>query len=161
MRPDSTRTGPHLLPDYRAVMEAFARYVADEQPRLEAPEAVAALLRPVLAGCEQEEFHALLLNTRNELICDEQITVGLLDRTQIHPREVFRSAIRRNCSRVLLVHNHPGGDPTPSAQDIAATRQLVEAGKIVGIDVLDHVVLGTRTASRTRDWLSFRQENLL
>jgi len=161
MRPDSSRAGPCLLPDYRAVMEAFARYVADEHPRVETPELAADLLRPVLAGCEQEEFHVLLLNTRNELVRDEQATIGLLDRTQIHPREVFRSAIRENCSRVLLVHNHPGGDPTPSAQDIAATRQLVEAGRIIGIEVLDHVVLGRRTASRSRDWLSFRQENLL
>lgn len=156
-----TRAGPNLLPDYRAVMDAFARYVAETRPRLDAPKAVADLMRPVLAGREQEEFHALLLNTRNELLLDELVSVGLLDRTQIHPREVFRRAIRENCSRVLLAHNHPGGDPTPSAQDIAATRQLVEAGKIVGIEILDHVVLGTRTQSRTRDWLSFRQENLL
>ena len=76
---------------------------------------------------------------------EPRLTLGLVDRTQIHPREVFRSAIRENCSRVLLVHSHPSGDPTPSAQDIAATRQLVEAGKIVGIDVLDRVILGSRT----------------
>ena len=146
---------------YRAIMDAFVEYVAAERPRLDSPESVAALMRPVFAGREQEEFHALLLNTRNELLCDEPVTVGLIDRTQVHPREVFRRAVRESCSRVLLVHNHPGGDPTPSAQDIAATRQLVEAGKIIGIEVLDHVVLGTRTVSRSRDWLSFRQENLL
>ena len=75
--------------------------------------------------------------------------------------EAFRQAIRENCSRILLVHHHPSGDPTPSAQDIAATRQLVEAGKIIGIEVLDHVVLGTRTETRLKDFVSFRQENLL
>jgi len=89
------------------------------------------------------------------------VTTGLVDRTQIHPREVFRDAIRENCTRLLLIHNHPSGDPTPSVQDIAATRQLVEAGKIVGIEVLDHIVLGRRTPNRTKDWVSFREENLM
>lgn len=161
MHEDPNRAGPCLLPDYEAVMDAFARYVAETRPRLDAPEAIANLMRPVFAGRGQEEFHALLLNTRNELLHDELVSVGLLDRTQVHPREVFRSAIRNNCCRVALVHNHPGGDPTPSAQDIAATRQLVEAGKIVGIEILDHVVVGTRTQTRPKDFASFRQEGLL
>jgi DNA repair protein RadC len=84
-----------------------------------------------------------------------------VDRTQIHPREVFRFAIRENCSRVLLVHNHPSGDPTPSAQDIAANRQLVEAGKIVGIEVLDHVIVANPARVHGRAYVSFRQENLM
>lgn len=75
--------------------------------------------------------------------------------------KAFRSAIRESCSRIILVHNHPSGDPTPSAQDIACTRELVSAGKIVGIEVLDHVILGRRTLSRPCDYLSFREENLL
>jgi DNA repair protein RadC len=118
-------------------------------------------MRPVLTPCEQEQIHALLLDAKNGLIADALLTTGLADRTQIAPREAFRQAIRENCSRILLVHNHPSGDPTPSAQDIAATRQLVEAGKIIGIEILDHVVLGTRTDTRLKDFVSFRQENLL
>ena len=161
MRPDSTRAGPYLLPDYRAVMEAFANYVSVQRPLVQSPEDTARLMRPVLTPCEQEQIHALLLDAKNGLIADALLTTGLADRTQIAPREAFRQAIRENCSRILLVHNHPSGDPTPSAQDIAATRQLVEAGKIIGIEILDHVVLGTRTDTRLKDFVSFRQENLL
>jgi DNA repair protein RadC len=161
MRPDSTRTGPCLLPDYRAVMEAFANYVSTQRPLLQSPEDTARLMRPILTPCEQEQMHALLLDAKNGLIADAMLTMGLADRTQIHPREAFREAVRLSCSRLILVHGHPSGDPTPSAQDIAATRQLVEAGKIIGIEVLDHIVLGTRTATRLKDFVSFRQENLL
>jgi DNA repair protein RadC len=161
MRPDSTRAGPYLLPDYRAVMEAFASYVSTQRPLLQSPEDIARLMRPILTPCEQEQMHALLLDAKNGLIADALLTIGLVDRTQIAAREAFRSAIRENCSRVLLVHGHPSGDPTPSAQDIAATRQLVEAGKIIGIEVLDHVILGRRTETRSKDFVSFRQEGLL
>ena len=161
MRPDSTRAGPSLLPDYRAVMEAFANYVSAERPLLQSPEDTARLMRPILIPCEQEQIHALLLDAKNGLIADTVLTTGLADRTQIAPREAFREAVRVSCSRLILVHQHPSGDPTPSAQDIAATRQLVEAGKIIGIEVLDHVVLGTRTQTRWKDFVSFRQENLI
>jgi DNA repair protein RadC len=161
MRPDSTRAGPYLLPDYRAVMEAFEAYISTQRPLLQSPEDTARLMRPILTSCEQEQMHALLLDAKNGLIADAVLTLGLADRTQIHPRETFREAVRVSCSRLILVHAHPSGDPTPSAQDIAATRQLVEAGKIIGIEVLDHVVLGRRTETRLKDFVSFRQENLL
>ena len=161
MRPDSTRAGPCLLPDYRAVMEAFAAYVSPQRPLVQSPEDTVRLMRPVLTPCEQEEMHALLLDAKNGLIADALLSGGLADRTQIHPREAVREAIRVSCSRLILVRHHPSGDPTPSAMDIAATRQLVEAGKIVGIEVLDHVVLGTRTATRLKDFVSLRQENLM
>ena len=161
MRPDSTRAGPYLLPDYRAVMEAFEAYVSTQRPLLQSPEDTARLMRPVLTPCEQEQMHALLLDAKNGLIADVLLTIGLADRTQVAPREAYREAIRLSCSRIILIHNHPSGDPTPSAQDIAATRQLVEAGKIIGIEIVDHVVLGTRTQTRLRDFVSFRQENML
>ncbi len=130
-------------------------------PRLESPGDVAALLREEFRGKQQEEFHVLLLDTKHHLILDECVTVGLLDRSQVHAREVFRRAIRDGCSRVLLAHNHPSGDPTPSAQDISCTKNLVSAGKIIGIEVLDHVVIGARSDARPRDYLSFREEGLL
>ena len=148
-------------PTYRQIMDAFSEYVAEDRPKIDSPKAAADLMRPILAGREQEDFHVLCLDTKNGLLGMRCVTTGLVDRTQIHPREVFRDAIRENCTRLLLVHNHPSGDPTPSVQDIAATRQLVEAGKIVGIEVLDHIVLGRRTPNRTKDWLSFREENLM
>lgn len=132
-----------------------------DKVRLPGPSDVADLLRDELRGKEKEEFHVLLLDAKNGLLRHEIVTVGLVDRSHIHAREVFRSAIREGCARVLLAHNHPSGDPTPSAPDIECTRNLVNAGKIIGIDVIDHVVIGTRTASRPRDWLSFREANLM
>lgn len=129
--------------------------------RLESPAAVAALMREVFRHSRQEEFHALLLDTKHQLLRDERVTVGLLDRSQVHAREVFRGAILESCSRIILCHNHPSGDPTPSSQDISCTRNLVAAGRIVGIEVLDHIVIGRRSATRAQDFLSFREENLL
>jgi DNA repair protein RadC len=130
-------------------------------PSLNEPTAVCEVFREAFRTATQEEFHVVLLDAKNQILRRELITLGLVDRTQIHPREVFRSAIRENCSRVLLVHNHPSGDPTPSAQDIAANRQLVEAGKIVGIDILDHVIVANPARVHGRAFVSFRQENLM
>ncbi|NLF18678.1 MAG: DNA repair protein RadC, partial [Lentisphaerae bacterium] len=130
-------------------------------PCLSEPAHVHALLRERFRAASQEEFHVLHLDTKNHLLGTQRITTGLVDRTQIHPREVFRGAIRENCSRVLLAHNHPSGDPTPSTQDIAATRQLVEAGKIIGIEILDHIVIGNPARAQGRGFVSFRQENLM
>ena len=131
------------------------------QPRISGPEDVASLLRAKLRGKRQEEFHVLLLDTKNAVLRDECATVGLVDRSQVHAREVFRSAIRECCSRVVLAHNHPSGDPTPSTHDISCTRNLVSAGKIVGIEILDHVVIGRAGPSRPRDYVSFSEEGLL
>jgi DNA repair protein RadC len=144
-----------------ALARRLAAHMSGERPRLEGPAEVAALLRETFRNAKQEVFHALLLDTKHFLIRDEQVTIGLVDRSHVHAREVFRSAIRESCSRIILAHNHPSGDPTPSAQDISCTRNLVAAGKVVGIDVLDHVVIGQRTPTRSRDYMSFREENLL
>lgn len=89
-----------------------------------------------------EEFHVLLLNTQNEVLRMLQVTRGTLDASLVHPREVFRAAISEAAASVILVHNHPSGDPTPSSEDRAVTRQLRSAGSVVGIDVLDHVIIG-------------------
>ncbi len=145
------------LPDYRTIMESFAAYVEAERPQLSSPADVAGLLRPVFAGKAQEECHVLLLDTGNRLIRDVAVTVGLADRSQLHPREVFRAAVGANCSRIILAHNHPGGDTTPSPQDITVTRDLVSAGEVLGIGVIDHVILGRRTATQERDYLSLRE----
>ena len=91
---------------------------------------------------KQEEFHIVTLDTKNQVVDTHQITIGTLDASLVHPREVFRAAIRDAASSVILVHNHPSGDPTPSREDFAVTRRLTEAGKLIGIDVLDHIVVG-------------------
>lgn len=122
-------------------MESLASYVSECRPKIQGAGDVAELLRPVFAGLQQEEFHVILLNAKHAVLRDIMVTRGLVDRTQIHAREVFRDAICASCTSILLAHNHPSGDPTPSFEDVACTRSLVEAGKIVGIDVLDHVII--------------------
>ncbi len=97
---------------------------------------------PRLHDLTQEEFHALLLNTRHRVVREVLITRGILDASLIHPREVFRPAVAEGAAGVILVHNHPSGDPTPSPEDRAVTRQLGAAGRALGIPVLDHVVVG-------------------
>jgi DNA repair protein RadC len=96
---------------------------------------------PRLRDLPQEEFHALLLNTRHRIVREVQVTRGLLDASLIHPREVFRVAVAEGAAGVILVHNHPSGDPAPSADDRVVTRQLHAAGKALGIPVLDHVIV--------------------
>jgi DNA repair protein RadC len=106
------------------------------------PADVFARMGPRLRAALQEEFHALLLNSRHRVIREVLVTRGILDSALIHPREVFRPAVGEGAAGVILVHNHPSGDPTPSAEDRAVTRQMAEAGRAVGIPVLDHVVIG-------------------
>ena len=102
----------------------------------------------------QEEFHIVTLDTKNQVIDSHQITKGTLDSSLVHPREVYRAAIRDAASSVILVHNHPSGDPTPSREDFAVTKRLEAAGELIGIDVLDHVVLGMPDAISIREQAS-------
>jgi DNA repair protein RadC len=115
-----------------------------ERPRVRGPTDVHRLMGPRLRDLGHEEFHALLLNTQHRVLRDVIVTRGILDASLIHPREVFRPAILANAAAVILVHNHPSGDPTPSPEDRAVSRQLGEAGRTLGIRVLDHVVIGER-----------------
>jgi len=100
---------------------------------------------------KQEEFHIVTLDTKNQVIATHPITVGTLDASLVHPREVFRPAIKDAAASVILLHNHPSGDPTPSREDIAVTRRLESAGEVVGIQVLDHIILGKDTAVSISD----------
>ena len=135
----------------------MAQELRAEAPVLDNPERIADLLREDNRVYEVEQFQVLLLNTRRKLIRVERITQGTLDTILVHPREVFRLAIAANAAAVVLVHNHPSGDPTPSEQDIKVTRDLIRAGQLLKIDVLDHVILGRRTAERTKDYASLRE----
>lgn len=113
-----------------------------DRPRIRGPADVFRLMAPRLRDLPHEEFHAILLNTQHRILRVVAVTRGILDASLIHPREVFRPAILESAAAVVLVHNHPSGDPTPSAEDRAVSRQLDEAGRAVGIRVLDHVVIG-------------------
>ena len=102
---------------------------------------VVALLRPYFAPLDREHFVVLLLDGKNKPIGYNVVSVGTLTASLVHPREVFKTAIMENAAAIVLAHNHPSGDPTPSAEDHAVTQQLVHAGDILGIRVLDHVVI--------------------
>ena len=128
-----------------------------ESPLLDSPERIADLLREDARGYEVEHFLVLLLNTRRRLIRVERISQGTLDAIHVHAREVFKHAISANAAAIVLVHNHPSGDPTPSEADIKVTRDLIRAGQLLKIDVLDHVILGRKTTERERDYASLRE----
>jgi len=118
------------------------------------PEDVAGLVSGRLKGKKKEYFLAVLLDTRNQLIKVAEISVGSLDGSIVHPREVFKEAISASAAAVIFVHNHPSGDTEASEDDIQLTRRLVEAGEIVGIEVLDHIIIGGRNhASLKREGL--------
>jgi DNA repair protein RadC len=109
---------------------------------LRGPADVHGLFGPRLRHLLQEEFHVVLLDTRHRLISTSLVTRGTADTSLVHSREVFREAVREGASAVILVHNHPSGDPRPSPEDRTVTRQLSEAGLVVGIPVLDHIIVG-------------------
>jgi DNA repair protein RadC len=128
-----------------------------DSPTLDTPERIADLLREDARHYSVESFQIVLLNTRRRLIGIERISQGTLDTILVHPREVFRPAIAANASAIVLVHNHPSGDPTPSEADIRVTRDLIRAGQLLKIDVIDHVILGHKTRENGRDYSSLRE----
>ncbi len=113
-----------------------------ERPVVSTPEDVVRLCGVQLRGLDREHFWALALNTKNQLLRTIEVSVGSLNASIVHPRELFKEAVRVSAASVVVVHNHPSGDPTPSGADIQLTRRLVRAGDVLGIDVLDHVVVG-------------------
>jgi DNA repair protein RadC len=139
--------------------QRLAREAAQAAPLLQSPEQVADYLREDCRQYEVEHFQVLLLNTRRRLIRVEPVAIsqGTLDTVLVHPREVFKAAIAANAAAIILVHNHPSGDPTPSDADLRVTRDLVQAGQLLKIEVLDHVILGRRTAERDKDFVSLRE----
>lgn len=119
------------------------------------PDNIANLFMEEMRYYKKEFFKVLLLNTKGEIINIEQTSIGDLSSTIVHPREIFCTAVRRSAAAVVFVHNHPSGNPVPSQEDKDVTVRLVEAGKILGIKVLDHIVIGDGT------YVSFREKNLI
>jgi len=140
-----------------ALAHKMARELQEESPLLDNPENVARLLRARNLVRDVETLQVLLLNTRRRLIRVAEITDGTVDTLLVHAREVFKAAISANASAIVLAHNHPSGDPTPSEADIKVTRDLIRAGQLLNIDVLDHVILGRATPERARDYASLRE----
>ena len=129
----------------------------EESPVLDNPATVVNFMRETNRLLNVESFQVLLLNTRKKLIRVEVISQGLLDTILVHPREVFRAAIMANAAGIVLAHNHPSGDPTPSDADIKVTRDLIRAGQLLKIEVVDHVIIGRATAERAKDYSSLRE----
>ena len=137
--------GPAVAARIVAALELgrrLARESAMEKPRIQGPVDVYELCAPALMDLRQEEFRILLLNTQHAVLRELVITRGTLDASVVHPREVFRAAISESAAAVVLVHNHPSGDPSPSREDREVTDQLAAAGRLIGIPILDHVVVG-------------------
>ena len=137
--------GPASAARLKAALELGRRIglaESDEPPQVKSPADVAHLLMTEMAGLEQEHLRVLYLNTRYRLTGSETAYVGSLNATRIRAADVFREATRRNCAAIIVAHNHPSGDPSPSPEDVEVTRQLVAAGNLLDIELLDHLIIG-------------------
>ena len=127
----------------------------DKNSPISMPQDVFFMFGEELRDCKEEHFLVLTLDIKNKIINKYLISIGLVDASLVHPREIFRKAISDNASNIILAHNHPSGDPLPSNEDINATKRIVEAGKIIGIGVLDHIIIGDG------DFCSLKNKNLI
>ncbi len=127
----------------RAAFEMGRRVITRpaETQRLNTPEAVWKLLLPLMACLEREEFRVLVLNNKNGIIKNAVVSIGTISEAIVHPREVFRDAIREGGAGIIIAHNHPTGEHAPSGEDIKTTKRIAEAGKILGIPLLDHLII--------------------
>ena len=157
--------GPVKAQMIKAAMELAQRLTREsvgECPLVTTPEQAAAVLRERARVLQHEVFWALMLDTKNRLIGEpKQISQGTLNSSLVHPRELFKKAVEHSCAAMILAHNHPSGDPTPSSEDIKITKQLIGAGEVMGIKVLDHIVIGHRKHNNASDFLSLREAGLV
>lgn len=137
--------------------QRLTRETCAEAPLLDTPDRIADVLREQNRPYTVEHFQVIFLNTRRRMIGMHVLSQGTLDTILVHPREVFLAAIAKRAAAIVLAHNHPSGDPTPSEADIKVTRDLIRAGQLLRIEVLDHVILGRRTEERPRDYVSLRE----
>lgn len=140
----------------KAAVELGKRLAATtgSRPAITSPADAVNMVMEEMRYLEREHFQVLMLNTRNQVLGVHLASVGTLNSSLVHPREIFREPIRRAAAAVILVHNHPSGDPSPSQEDMAITRRLVEAGRLLGIEVLDHIIIGDNR------YISFQERGL-
>lgn len=127
----------------------------EEKPEITSTDDVVHLIAPYMVHLKQEQFRVLLLDSKHRVIHHDVVSVGSLDSASVHPRDVFRPAVNRNAAFIFLVHNHPSGDPEPSEEDVLLTQKLCLCGKLIGIDVVDHVIIGRK------GFASLKYRNLL
>jgi len=147
--------GPNKAMQLLAMVELGKRYDQEKNSikKITCAEDVFKLFHRRLKDKKQEHFHIIMLDTKNNNIVEEKlISKGTLNASIIHPREIFRSAIKNSCNKIILVHNHPSGDPTPSEDDLEITKKIMEVGEEIGISVLDHVIIGDG------EWWSWKEK---
>lgn len=133
----------------------LAQSELDPAEIVRSPQDVARYVMEDLRYLQKEHFVCLFLNTKNHVIAQETLSIGSLNASIVHPREVFRAAIERGSYALICIHNHPSGDPTPSPEDLEMTHRLVEAGNIIGIDILDHLIIGEQK------YVSLKEQGLM
>ncbi|MBS4006891.1 MAG: DNA repair protein RadC [Clostridium sp.] len=133
----------------------LASRLRTELPIVSSPGDAAGLVMEEMRHNLREHFRVVLLDSKHKVLGIEEISIGSLNTSLVHPREVFRPAIRKSCASIILLHNHPSGDPTPSREDLDVTRRLSEAGRLIGIEILDHIIIGDG------NFVSFREKGLL
>lgn len=146
--------GESLVSHWKLLRELFSRYMESgisEKKQLSSPAEVAEMARIRLGRKEKEEFWAAFLDNQNRLLSWERISTGTVNTTMIYPRELMEQALQRKASSLVIVHNHPGGNLTPSSPDIEITRHIVQAGRILGIRLLDHLIITADTYYSLKD----------
>ncbi len=118
------------------------RQSEERRYQIRSPKDAASYVMVDMSGLQQEHFVALYLNVKNEIIHTQTLFIGSLNSSIVHPRELFREAVRRSAASIIVVHNHPSGNTEPSPEDIQVTHRLVEAGQIIGIEIIDHIIIG-------------------
>jgi DNA repair protein RadC len=160
---ESTRgVGPVKAVDLKAAFELGKRlmmWAPDEQPEITGPEGAYNLLRGHMSLLDKESVRVILLNTKNRVQNVTEVSAGSLNSSIIRVGEVFKDAVRQQAAAIVLAHNHPSGDPTPSAEDVSITRKVVEAGQLLDIEVLDHIIIGRPGASGP-GWVSLRERGM-
>lgn len=127
----------------------------DKHPKINNAKDIVKIFTPEMSSLKKEHFKGIYLNSRKRIIKEETIFIGSLNESVIHPREIFKIALSENAAAIILVHNHPSGDPAPSNFDIKVTKELIKSGEILGIEVLDHIIIGENK------YTSFKEKNLL
>ncbi|MFZ5631801.1 MAG: RadC family protein [Bacillota bacterium] len=150
--------GPAKAAQLKAAFEMGRRVASiseSDRPAVKGPEDAALMVMEEMRHLDREHFCALLLNTKHQVVAKETISIGTLNSSLVHPRELFKTAIKRSASAIILVHNHPSGDPSPSREDREITQRLRDAGSIIGIEVLDHIIIGDNK------FISFRDKGMI
>jgi len=136
-------------PTYTISMVARRR--RPQPPSIKTPDDVYKLMRRRMNGFDREHFYSLLLNTKNVVITIELISIGSLNASIVHPREILKPAIANSAASIVLVHNHPTGDPAPSREDVEFTRRFAKCGELIGIQLLDHVIIGSESFASLKE----------